>query len=89
MCGPRTYSVLVKTVSTPATTQFVSVIDSPTTSTLVKPILSAFTTLDTDILNPYGYHEVELSFHFTRYYNPSSSDPNDYYKAKETFYVEV
>jgi len=32
---------------------------------------------------------VELSFHFTRYYNPSSSDPNDYYKAKETFYVEV
>jgi len=53
VCGPRTYTV-VGTI--PTASSFVSVIDSPTASTLVKPVLSAMTGLDSDI----GTFLVEL-----------------------------
>lgn len=46
VCGPRTYSTIV---TSQGTTSFMSVTDSPTTATLVKPILNAMTSLDSDI----------------------------------------
>ena len=73
VCGPRTYSTIV---DSQGTTSFMSVTDSPTTSTLVKPILNAMTSLDSDI----GTWKVTLTVILTRY--PTVT-------ATESFYVMI
>ncbi len=73
VCGPRTYSV---TVTLQNTASFMSVVDSPLTSTLDKPILKAMTSLDSDI----GTWMVTLTFKLSRYLNLTAS---------ETFYVKI
>ena len=73
VCGPRTYSVIV---TTQGTASFMSVVDSPAVSTLVKPELKAMTSLDSDI----GTWLITLTVQLTRY--PTVT-------ATENFYVMI
>lgn len=75
VCGPRTYSVSFTDISL-TNTMFITVVDSPLTSTLVKPILKMLTNDDSDI----GLYEISLTVYLTRY--PTV-------KAIEKFWVKI
>ena len=76
VCGPRTYTVTFTDPTLASRTMFVTIIDSPLTSTLVKPILKLLTNNNIDI----GTWSIDLTVKLTRY--PTVI-------ATETFLVKI
>lgn len=67
VCGPRTYSVVVDARNSAS---FMSIVDSPGASTLVKPVLNVLTNQDSDK----GTWQVTLSVKLSRYPSVTASE---------------